>query len=99
MNWINRKIAFLINKNDSFVYGISSHGLADIKPILIYNNGDEYFFKGEAQSQEFQLVVNSISAVDNKSIKKIRSVKEIENDVITALQRYGFQNVTFKKDI
>jgi hypothetical protein len=93
MNWINRKIAFMINRSNCFVYGINSHGILDPMPTLIFKNGDEFRFKGYGEGDRFRYKKGSIVAITN-NIKNIQLTdEEIEKELINALKRFGFFDV------
>lgn len=96
MNWINRKIAFMINRSICFVYGINSHGLADQQPTLVFKNGDEFHFEGYGEGNYFRYKKGSIVAITNNIGSIQRCDKDIEKDLIDALKRFGFLDVIFE---
>ena len=93
MNFILRKIGFLINKNNCYVYGIDSHVTTNDIPTLIFKNGDEYHFKGRGIGCNFSYVKNSITPVCESKIKTIMSQGQLEKELFLALKRDGFHEV------
>ena len=95
MNWINRKIAFLFKRDESFVYGIMSHGLMVTKPTLIFRNGEEYFFEGRGEGAYFYYKKQSLIPSQKSKTNFFISTEVLESELIAALKRYGFHDVYF----